>query len=332
MKICILLGGASPERHVSYETAKSIGSSLKSLGHEMRYCDPALPFADRHSIQDKMDNNDISDDDFKASYLLNENELPTYIQWMKHKKFDIIFNAMHGGNGENGSIVAHFELAGIAFTGSGSAASALAMDKYRSKILFQGAGIPTADFELCQVPANYPEKIQYPLVIKPSRTGSSVGLNIVMEKKSIFEECREALFYDNEIIIESYIAGRELTVAIVAGKAQPVVEIEPKSGVYDYESKYEEGGSQYYVPASISEKATDKIQELALKVYDLLGLQNYARIDFRMDKNEKFYCLEANTLPGMTSTSLLPKSLKSKGVEFPELLEMIIEDALKLRT
>ncbi len=328
MKICVLLGGASPERQVSLETGRAIGHALRELGHDVYFVDPALAFSEKETIEEQLQKNDISGQDFLSVKKMNDSQLPVYIDWIRKNGTDIVFNATHGGNGENGVVAAHLELAGLPYTGSSFAASSLAMDKYRCKCLFQATGIPTADFETCRVPLNHPENISFPLVIKPSKTGSSVGLFVVKEKQNIYEYSRTALQYDDEILIEAFVDGKELTVPVVAGKVWPVVEIDPDGGVYDYTHKYSQGMSRYYVPARLNQEQSDKVQQLALKVCEVIGLTNYARIDFRMDREGRFYCLEPNTLPGMTATSLLPKSLKHAGVEFPQLLEMIIEDAL----
>ena len=332
MKVCVLLGGASSERSVSLESGKAVAEALKLLGHEVIYADPSIHFEHRHSLQTVLAGNDLSNRDFLKLQDGDESAIAEYIPWMKHKNVDIVFNAMHGGNGENGMIAAHLQLADLPFTGSGFHASSLAMDKFRCKCLFMGASIPTADFELCEIPIREPERIDFPLVIKPSKAGSSVGLYVEKERTDIFEQTRDALRYDDQVLIERFIEGRELTVPVISGKAYPVVEIDPEGGVYDFTRKYTKGKSRYFVPARISEAETDEVQNLALRVWKLLGLANYARIDFRMDPRGNFHCLEANTLPGMTETSLLPKSLAYAGVEFSQLLNLILDDAIKIRS
>ncbi|MEA1987030.1 MAG: D-alanine--D-alanine ligase, partial [Candidatus Marinimicrobia bacterium] len=270
----------------------------------------------------------IENQNFEELVKLNDQYFLKQIDWIKSEKFDIVFNTLHGGNGENGIISAVLEMAKIPFTGSGYMASSIAMDKFRTKKIIESVGVITPTFALYDSPIEL-SSIPFPLVIKPNTGGSSVGLSIVKEKKNILEETKLALKYSDEYIIEEFIPGREITASIVANKSYPLIEIVSKSGIYDYESKYGHGMNDYILAPEIGEQVTEKIKSDAKKVWDILGMKNYGRIDFRLnDKNEAF-CLEANTLPGMTDSSLLPKAVRYAGMDFSELVEKIIEDKLK---
>ena len=326
-----MLGGISLERNVSVETGLAIGNALKTKGHDIAFVDTSFPPSENNNLHNELRKNDITVENFRENTALREEHLLSQVLWIKENRFNIVFNALHGAYGENGSVSALLELEGIPYTGSGLSASALAMDKYRSKMIFETNSISTAKYEIVKTAIHKPRKLSFPLVIKPNRAGSSVGLYILKEEQDIFKIIEKVLVYDNEILIEEYIDGIELTVPIIKGEAYPVVEIVPTGGIYDYKRKYTAGSSQYFSPARIEDKKAGELQQLALKIYHILGLENYGRIDFRMDHSGTPYCLEANTLPGMTSTSLVPKSAAAKGIEFPDLLEIIIHDALTIK-
>ena len=330
MKICVLLGGASTERNVSIHSGFAVGRELAKAGHQVFYLDPATPLTQMADFLDSLRNVAVNEENFRELTQLSDHYFLKQLNWIKKENFDIVFNGLHGGNGENGRIVAVLEMAKIHFTGSGYFASAIAMDKFRSKLLMAQNGVRTARSQLIR---QFYEKINIPapLVIKPNRAGSSVGLHIVKEECDLNPLLKDALSYDKEILVEAYIAGRELTVPVIAGNAYPVLEIKPKSGVYDYASKYGSNMSEYIVPAEIPEKMKSHLQEQALRVVEALGLQNYCRIDFRVNEAGESYCLEANTLPGMTATSLTPKSAQAAGLSFIQLLEHIIADALTIQ-
>jgi D-alanine-D-alanine ligase len=211
-------------------------------------------------------------------------------------------------------------------------ASALAMDKDLSKHLFRAAGVPTADWLMA--PATIEEvrtALGFPVIVKPSKQGSTVGLSIVKKPEELQPAIDEAFVHDDEVMIEQFIAGRELTVGILGDVALPVGEIIAKHEIYDYECKYTPGMAVEEFPARLSDEETRTVQELAKRAFDALKLRGYARIDFRMATNGQFFCLEANTLPGMTQTSLIPQAAAAAGISFPELCDRIVQLALEER-
>jgi len=327
MRICVLLGGASPERMVSLSSGTSIAKALESLGHEILFIDPAIQLDNMDEFRTGLANISMENMDFEAMSKLTDDVFVDHIPYLKEKKIDLVFNALHGGNGENGVIADILEKANIAYTGSGYQASALAMDKFKTKVLARFVGVNCADEELHDKPVHAPDKVKFPLVIKPNNSGSSVGLTIIHEECDIFEATAEALKFSDTVIIEDFISGREFDIPVVKGEAYPILEVNPH-GVNDYKAKYMGSKTEYKVPAPLSKEITKHMQGDAVKVYETLGLKNYARIDFRMTEDDEIYLLEANTLPGMTASSLVPKSAKAIGIDFPELLEIIINDAL----
>jgi len=327
MKICVLLGGASPERMVSLSSGTAIAKALEGLGHDILYLDPATSLDKMDEFRAGLANISMENMDFEAMAKLTDEVFVEHIPYLKEQGIDLVFNALHGGNGENGVIADILEKAKIPYTGSGYQASALAMDKFKTKVLARFVGVTCAEEELHEEPIHAPEKVKFPLVIKPNNSGSSVGLTIIQKACDIYEATDEALKYSDTVIIEDFIPGREFDIPVVKGEAYPILEVNPH-GVNDYKAKYMGDKTEYRVPAPLSEEVTKRMQSDAVKVYEALGLKNYARIDFRMTKDEKIYLLEANTLPGMTASSLVPKSAKAIGIDFPGLLEIIIEDAL----
>jgi len=245
---------------------------------------------------------------------------------------DVLFLALHGGQGEDGTLQALLDLTGVPYTGSGHLASALAMDKDLSKHLFRAAGVPTPDWLMApttteQVAAT----LGFPVIVKPSKQGSTVGLSIVKRPEELRPAIDEAFVHDDEVMIEQFIAGRELTVGVLGDETLPVGEIIAKHEIYDYECKYTPGMAVEEFPARLTEAETRAVQSLARKAFDALKLRGYARIDFRMSSDGTFYCLEANTLPGMTQTSLIPQAAAAAGISFPELCDRIVQLALDRR-
>lgn len=247
------------------------------------------------------------------------------------KKVDLVFIALHGGEGENGSIQGFLKELGIKYNGSGVLASALGMDKNISKALSQSIGILTPKWKLFNTledSLKYNPK-SFPVVVKPNDGGSTIGLTIVHKAN----EMEAALCYaddnGNGILIEDYIPGRELTVTILGGMVYPIVEIVPSHESYDYECKYTEGMSDYICPANLSKSQTESIQKMSINFYNLLQCRGYGRVDFRLDPDGTPWLLELNTLPGMTATSLVPKAVAAEGILFSELIQMIINESLK---
>ena len=243
---------------------------------------------------------------------------------------DIAFLALHGAEGENGKLQACLDLYGVPYTGSGYLGSALAMDKELSKTLFRSSGIPTPPGVTLRRGEAVPESIGFPCVVKPCSGGSSVGTSIVTEPEKLPAALAEAFSCDEAVLVEKYIRARELTVGVMDGRAMAVIEIIPKTGFYDYKNKYQAGLTEEICPAPISPEDTARVQRLAERVYEALHLEAYGRVDFLMDKTDgELYCLEANTLPGMTPTSLIPQMAAAEGMDYGELCEKIIEVSLK---
>ena len=242
---------------------------------------------------------------------------------------DVVFMALHGAEGENGKIQACFDLMGIRYTGTSHVSSAIAMDKSIAKELFRQNGIPTPEGIRLRKGEADPKKVPLPLVVKCCNGGSSVGTYIV-EKAEDYETAKQDAFrYDDELIIEQYIKGREFSVGVVDGKALPVIEIAPISGFYDYKNKYQAGSTVETCPADLCPEKTKEMQEYAEAVFKALRLKNYARMDFMLAEDGSMYCLEANTLPGMTPTSLLPQESQAVGVSYGDLCEWLIDISLR---
>jgi D-alanine-D-alanine ligase len=245
------------------------------------------------------------------------------------KDADVVFLALHGGQGEDGTIQALLDMAHVKYTGSGHLSSALAMDKDLSKKLFREAEVKTADWLMSPVTTEQVEGIlALPVVVKPSKQGSTVGLSLVKKREDLAPAIEEAGKYDDEVMIERFIPGRELTVGILGVVALPVGEILAKHEIYDYECKYTAGMATEEFPAKLSPEATEKVQQQAIAAFKALKLRGYARIDFRLTTEGEFYCLEANTLPGMTELSLIPQGAAAMGIGFPELCERIVRLAV----
>ncbi len=328
LRIALLLGGTSPEKTVSKHSSASIYNSIKSLGHDCILINPAYgsyqPDKPEEFFEDE-DKFEISDSN--------------YLEAVNSKLFDEIdlaFLGLHGKLGEDGIIQSLLELRGIKYTGSKVLSSSICMDKSMSKILFNHYGVKTPPwFSIDKKSANYEavaamieKEFGYPAVIKPNDQGSTVGLTICWDSSGVKEALSLSFQYSNRTIIEKYIPGREMTVAILEDKALPVLEIKPKNGLYDYESKYTSGMSEYIVPAEIPKEAAQKMQEQSLLAFNALSCEVYGRADFRMDDNFESWCLEVNTLPGMTSLSLVPKMASAVGISFEQLIDRIIRLSL----
>jgi D-alanine-D-alanine ligase len=253
------------------------------------------------------------------------------------KRVDLVFIALHGGAGENGTIQALLDMVGIPYTGSGVLSSAVAMDKLITKKIFIASGIPTPDYlikyssEICDetiLKEEIGKRIGFPVVVKPNDQGSSVGLDISYNANTLFSLAKKAAEYSDRVLFEKYIPGRELTVGILGSQTLPIIEIKARDGFYDYKHKYFPGKTDYLVPAPIGPEIEKRVRELSMHAFRALNCDGYARVDFRLSPEDELFCLEVNTLPGMTATSLVPKAAKAAGIEFPELLNRIVESAL----
>lgn len=336
MKITVLMGGTSAERDVSLASGLRVAEALRTRGHEVITLDTA-----RGTLSAKDEKQLLSAGNVVKREPPSQDELArmaseTLPQMLRAlpalKEADIVFLGLHGGYGEDGTIQALLDMAGIRYTGSGHMASALAMDKDLSKHLFRRAGVQTADWNMAKRESPADERLgrlALPVVVKPSKQGSTVGLSVVKKREDLSAAVSEAFCYDDEVMIEQFVPGRELTVGILGDDALPVGEIIPKHEIYDYECKYTVGMAEEVFPAQIPTDRAREAQELARRAFQALKLRGYARIDFRMTDEGDLFCLEANTLPGMTQTSLIPQGAAAAGISFPELCERIAMNAVE---
>ena len=332
MKITVLMGGTSSERNVSLASGIRIVQALRGRGHKVIALDPARGVLSAKEEQElstgKVGTAPPSLD--ALSKVAQGAFLPNLTSMKEVKEADVVFLALHGGQGEDGTIQALLDMAQVKYTGSGHLASALAMDKDLSKKLFRSEEVKTADWLMAPVTIEQVEGILgLPVVVKPSKEGSTVGLSLVKKREDLAPAIREASKYDNEVMIERFVPGRELTVGVLGDVALPVGEIIPKHEIYDYECKYTAGMAVEEFPAKLSREATERVQQQAVAAFRSLKLKGYARIDFRLTSEGELYCLEANTLPGMTELSLIPQGAAAMGIGFPELCERIIKLALE---
>lgn len=331
LRITVLMGGASAERDVSLASGLRIVGALTKRGHQVTALDPAIGVVSRADL-DELDRGNVGTEPPSLEVLagLGEGRLrDDLIAMPEIRDADVVFLALHGGQGEDGTVQALLDMAGVRYTGSGHMASAIAMDKDLSKILFRAAGVQTADWLMAPQPVALVEQsLGLPVVVKPSKQGSTVGLSIVRNVGDLDAAVAEAFRYDDEVMIERFIAGRELTVGVLGEDALPVGEIKPAKEIYDYECKYTAGMAIEEFPANLSPTATNKLQEQSLRAFRALKLRGYARVDFRLDARGECYCLEANTLPGMTALSLIPQGAAAAGIGFEELCERIVQLAI----
>lgn len=339
MKIVVLAGGLSTERDVSLVSGRGVYKALKEKGHKVILLDVYLGYeGDAGSVFD-------IDIDWAERVAPVSEKAPDLDEVRKLRKdggreffgpgviricqsADIVFMALHGDCGENGKIQAAFDLMGIKYTGTDSFSSSLAMDKSVAKQLFIAYGVSTPKSFLLHS-ADDDHKPDFPCVVKICNGGSSVGVYMAENETQYKDALKDAFGYESRVMVEEYIEGREFTCCVIDGRALPIVEIEPKEGFYDYKNKYQAGSTIETCPADLSAADTKKIQAEAVKAYNALGISTYARMDFIMDKNGDVYCLEANTLPGMTPTSLIPQEAQAEGMSYVDLCEHIIELSLK---
>ena len=331
MKITVLMGGTSSERNVSLASGIRIVHALRERGHDVTPLDPARGVVSSRE-EGELSTGKVGTEPPSLESLSKFAEgafLPNLTAMKEIKEADVVFLALHGGQGEDGTIQALLDMARVRYTGSGQLSSALAMDKDLSKKLFRMEEVKTADWLMAPVMIEQVEGILgLPVVVKPSKQGSTVGLTLVKKRGDLAPAIEEAAKYDDEVMIEQFVPGRELTVGILGDVALPVGEIISKHEIYDYECKYTAGMAREEFPAKLSKEATEKVQQQALLAFKALKLRGYARIDFRLTTEGEFYCLEANTLPGMTELSLIPQGAAAMGISFPELCERIVRLAL----
>ena len=334
MKIAVVCGGLSNERDVSITSGSCVARALREKGHKVvlldlyygysgEYTDPAELFEReqediRYSVREETPDIEkmIADGDGSR---IGKNVIEIC------RAADISFLALHGEDGENGKVQATFDMFGIRYTGSGYLGSAIAMNKELSKIMFRHSGIPTPAGIVLEKGAESYEDVGFPCVVKPCSGGSSVGTSIVYSRDEYDAALEFAFRFEARVLVEKYVKGRELTVGVMDGRAMPVIEIIPKSGWYDYKNKYQAGLTEELCPAPLSAVDTDRVQRLAERVAEALMIDVYFRADFLMDESDgQLYCLEANTLPGMTPTSLVPQMGAAQSMDFGEVCEKII--------
>lgn len=339
MKVVVLAGGTSTERDVSLSTGSMIYKALKKNGHQAILLDVYLGY--EGDVEDIFERDTdwasrvgaVSEQnpDLEAVKALRPDGAKNFFGpnvLSLCQSADAVFMALHGANGEDGKIQACFELMGIPYTGTDFVSSAMAMDKGITKDIFKAHNIPTPAGIRLQEGETEAEKVPYPCIVKACCGGSSVGVCVAHNDEEYEMAKKEAFRYDKEAVVEQYIEGREFSVGVMDGKALPIIEIAPKQGFYDYKNKYQAGSTVETCPADLSKEKTEEMQSIAERVFRALRLKNYARMDFMMGKDGSLYCLEANTLPGMTPTSLLPQEAAVIGISFEELCEKILGYAL----
>jgi D-alanine-D-alanine ligase len=293
LNITVMLGGPSAEREVSLRSGAAVAAALRSLGHAVSELDPRMP------------------------------------DWTLPARTDVVFLALHGTYGEDGTVQQQLNKLGVPYTGCDAEASRIAFDKVLTKQSCIQAGVPTPKFvTVHSAAAAFPENFLPPLVVKPSRQGSSVGLQFVERVADWPAALAESLKFDSEVLVEEKIVGRETTVGILGGKVLPVVEVRPKAGSYDYKNKYTPGNTEYFCPADFDAATTQRIQAAALGAFTAIGGRDYARVDVMVRADGSPVVLEVNTLPGMTETSLLPKAAAAAGLNYAELCQRMIDLAL----
>jgi D-alanine-D-alanine ligase len=325
------MGGASAERNVSLASGLRIVDALRARGHDVIAFDPAGGVLDDATLSTlKSQNVGTEPPTLEELAGLSQRSLRTDLAGAPEiRDADVVFLGLHGGQGEDGTVQALLDMAGVKYTGSGHLSSALAMDKDLSKTILRAAGVRTADWLMAPQPVHIVEQaLGFPVVVKPSKQGSTVGLSIVREPAQLDDAVAEAFKYDDEVMIEQFIPGRELTVGVLGNEVFPVGEIKPVHEIYDYECKYTAGMATEEFPANLSQDDTKEVQAQALIAFRALKLRGVARIDFRMTPDGAFYCLEANTLPGMTGLSLIPQGAAAAGIGFEALCERIVQLAI----
>ncbi|MBU1044879.1 MAG: D-alanine--D-alanine ligase [Candidatus Omnitrophica bacterium] len=298
--IGILMGGFSSEREISLKSGTAVCQALRNL------YDKIIVF------------------DFKT-----EQEL---IEKLKKIKVDCMFNALHGRFGEDGQVQKILDDLNILYTGSGAAACALAMNKVAAHQVFKQHGLTVPEYQVFNKNSEQSQGFyaDFPLVVKPAMEGSSIGLSIVDDPQALFLALKQALLLDQDIIIEKYISGREITIGILEDRPLPVIEVKPKNKFYDFQSKYTVGMTEYIIPAQLPEKIIEQVQDLAIKAHKALGCDCFSRVDMIIDHQNNPFILEVNAIPGLTETSLLPKAARALGIEFPELCQKMIRAADKI--
>lgn len=295
-KVAVMMGGKSAEREVSLKSGAAVLAALRANGVDAHEFDP------QHKP----------------------------LEALHGEGFQRVFIALHGRGGEDGSLQGALDLLGIPYTGSGVLASALAMDKWRSKLVWQATGLPVPDFVVLDAASDFAAveaRLGLPLFVKPSNEGSSIGISKVAQTGGLRAAFELAARYDSCVIAEKYLAGGEFTVGILAGQALPVIRIVPATEFYDYDAKYLRDDTEYRIPSGLGEAREAEMRDLALRAFAVLGGRGWGRMDLMLDAEGRIYCLEANTSPGMTDHSLVPMAARAAGIPFPQLVLKLLEEA-----
>ncbi len=339
MNIAVICGGLSSERDVSITTGTCSARALREKGHNVVLVDLYYGYEGEYNTPEDLFKTEQKD----VEYSVKE-ETPDIAKIMAEgdgtrigknvieicKAADICFLALHGEDGEDGKIQATLDMHGIKYTGSGYLGSAIAMNKEVSKNIFKSCNIPTPPGIILEAGAESYDDVGFPCVVKPCSGGSSVGTSIVRSRDEYDSALKDAFKFESRVVVEKYIKGKEFTVGVIDRKAMPVIEIIPKNGWYDYKNKYQADMTDEICPAQISPELTERLQSIAVRVQDALMLDVYYRADFLMDETDgEVYCLEANTLPGLTPTSLVPRMARVNGYSFPDFCEKIIEVSME---
>ncbi|MCW5223170.1 D-alanine--D-alanine ligase [Verminephrobacter aporrectodeae subsp. tuberculatae] len=330
LKVAVLFGGSSGERDVSIASGAQVVQALRARGHEVLAVDTCFGLLpaneEQRYLSAKVGEVPPTSDSLVALRSGQDNVLGK----TELRGVDVVFLALHGGTGEDGTVQAALELAGMAYTGSGVLGSSVAMDKDMSKQLFVAAGIRTPAWLMAPVTADEAgQHLGFPVIVKPNRQGSTIGLSLVRDAQELDRAIPLAREHDREVMLEQFIAGREITVGVLGSQALSVGEIVLEPGaVFHYEDKYQ-GSTREVFPANLPDSTQEMAQAVALRAHRLLKLDGYSRTDFRLDAQGQLWCLEVNSLPGMTATSLLPQSAAASGIDVPELCERICALALQ---
>lgn len=301
-RVAVVLGGMSAEREISQMTGESVARVLSERG-------------------------------YNVSVIRAARDLPARLATAR---IDVVFNALHGRYGEDGCVQGLLEVMGIPYTGSGVLASAIGMDKIACKRVWQSVGLPTPEWRPVDpgetIGASFALPAKLPLVVKPGAEGSSIGVSIVRERPKLLSAITKARAFGGQVLVERYVAGKEVTVAILGARVLCAMEVVPEGDFHSYDVKYMPGKEQFLLPAPLSKRAYDRVLELALEAHRAIGAESYSRVDFRVDAHESPFLIEINTLPGLTNLSYLPKMAAHVGIAYPDLVETILDGAsLKLK-
>jgi D-alanine-D-alanine ligase len=337
-KVIVLAGGTSPERNVSLASGDAVGTALHQAGHEVIKIDPAFP-GQSYGPEELFLSGEVGEEPPQLELEpLTHGQVQDLIRALASHSPDVIFPILHGGWGEDGRLQSLLEITGFRYVGSNPRASAVAMHKPTTKRLFQWKGIPTPDW--LEFPKNSCPSIEiicseiqkhlgFPAVMKPSSGGSTIGLTKINDESDVSQAVSEIIQLGDDILVEPWIEGREITVAILNGSPLPIIEIKPREGFYNYLNKYTHGQTDYICPAELSLDKVNELSSFATEAFKIIGCRHFARVDFLLTQSGEPYCLEVNTLPGMTSTSLVPKAAKAQGIGFPELTDRLVKMALE---